>query len=374
MTTSTAFEPVEKALRSYCDADPTYSAQLAAYVGDELVVDLTGGTGMQPDSLLPVYSSSKGATAVCISLLVQRGQLDLDATVASYWPEFAQKGKGSVTVRQLLSHQAGLPGVDGGFTWEELLDHDALATRLAAQRPFWQPGQAFMYHGITIGTLADELVRRTDGRPVAQVLRDDVTGPRDIDVWMGTPASEDARVVEAQSPTGEELTDFLSSNPAALGGGDPIGSISAPKGDILGLFAQVNSEPMRRVGPPAAGVLASGRGLAKLYQSLRHEVNGQPRVLDDDTISQMSQIQVAGTELGSGLQARFGVIFQAPCPPRWPFGGVGAFGHDGAGGSLAFCDPDIDVSFGYTVQRLPLPGGMDARAVELARAVRHCLG
>ena len=103
---------------------------------------------MAPDSLLPVYSSSKGATAVVVALLVQRGQLDLDATVASYWPEFAQGGKGSVTVRQLLSHQAGLVGVDGGFTWDELLAHTPLAERLAAQRPFWQPGQAFLYHAL----------------------------------------------------------------------------------------------------------------------------------------------------------------------------------------------------------------------------------
>ena len=96
-------------------------------------------------------------------------------------------------------------------------------------------------------------------------------------------------------------------------------------------------------------------------------------MLDDDTIAQMSQIQVTGTELGTNLQARFGVIFQAPCSPRWPFGSVRAFGHDGAGGSLAFCDPTYDVAFGYTVQRLPLPGGMDARAVELARLVRQSL-
>ena len=97
-------------------------------------------------------------------------------------------------------------------------------------------------------------------------------------------------------------------------------------------------------------------------------------MLSDDTIAQMSQIQVAGIELGSGLQARFAVIFQAPCAPRWPFGSVRAFGHDGAGGSLAFCDPADEIAFGYTVQRLPLPGGMDARAVELAAVVRRCVG
>ena len=253
------FELVHDAFQRFCAADPTYSAQLAVHIGAERFVDLTGGPGMQPDSLLPVYSSSKGATAVVVGLLVQRGQLDLDATVASYWPEFAQAGKGSVTVRQMLSHQAGLVGVDGGFTWEELLAHAPLAERLAAQRPFWQPGRAFLYHGLTIGTLADELVRRIDGRTVAEALRADVTGPRGIDVWMGTPASEDHRVVEAQAPTGEELMAFIAQSPGGLDLGDDLGSLSVPRGNPLELLRRVNDETLRRVGPPAAGVLASAR-------------------------------------------------------------------------------------------------------------------
>ena len=167
MTSSPSFQAVRDALGAFVDADPTYSAQLCVQIAGEPVVDLSCGA-MQPDSLLPVYSSSKGATAVVVALLVERGQLDLDARVAHYWPEFAACGKGAITVRQLLSHQAGLPGVDGGFTWEEVLAHDPLAERLAAQRPFWQPGQAFMYHALTIGTLADELVRRVDGRRVGR--------------------------------------------------------------------------------------------------------------------------------------------------------------------------------------------------------------
>jgi CubicO group peptidase (beta-lactamase class C family) len=357
---------VEAAFASYSEVDPTYSAQLSVHIGSTRTVDLAVGA-LDADSLLPVYSSSKGATAVVVALLVDRGRLDLDAPVASYWPEFAAAGKHDIPVCQLLSHQAGLPGVDGGFTWEELLDHDALAARLAAQRPFWRPGAGFMYHALTIGTLADELVRRIDGRPVAQVLRDEVTGPRAIDLWMGTPASEDARVVDALPPTADELT----AGPLPPVGRDPLARLSLPAGDALGLFARINDEEFRRVAPPAAGALASGRGLAALYAALRHEVNGMPRLVGDETLERMAQIQVAGTELGSGLEARFGVLFQAPCPPRWDFGGVGAFGHDGAGGSLAFCDPSLDVAFGYTVQRLPLPGGMDARAMELARLVRR---
>jgi CubicO group peptidase (beta-lactamase class C family) len=366
-----SFDAVAELFQTYCDADPTYCAQMAVYVGGQRVVDLA--EGLPIDALIPVYSSSKGASAVVIALLVQRGQLNLDQAVASYWPEFAQAGKGAIRVRQLLSHQAGLLGVDGGFTWEELMAHAPLAERLAAQRPYWQPGRGFMYHAVTIGTLADELVRRIDGGPLAQVLREDVTAPRQIDVWMGTPESEDSRVVDAQPPTSEELAAYLAESPDALSGGDGLAALSLPAGGTLALLATVNEVAMRRAGPPAAGALASGRGLAALFASLRHEMSGCPRVLTDDTIGQMSQIQVAGREMGTGLPVRFGVLFQVPCPPRWPFGTPGAFRHDGAGGLLAFCDPGVDVAFGYTVQRLPLPGGLDQRAVELARVIRKCL-
>jgi CubicO group peptidase (beta-lactamase class C family) len=365
------FEAVDELFQAYCEADPTYCAQLAVHVGGERVVDLAHG--MEADSLLPVYSSSKGASAIVIALLVQREELDLDATVATYWPEFAQAGKSAVTVRQLLSHQAGLLGVDGGFSWEELAAHTPLAERLAAQRPFWQPGRGFMYHAVTIGTLADELVRRVDGRTLSQLLRDEVTGPRHIDVWMGTPVSEDGRVVDALPPTADELADYLKEAPNAMSRGDELSALSLPPGGVLDMLGRVNDVSLRRVGPPAAGVLASGRGLAALYAATRHESEGCPRLLTDDTIAQMSQIQVSGLELGTGLPVRFGVMFQVPCPGRWPFGTPRAFGHDGAGGSLAFCDPGVDVAFGYTVQRLPLPGGLDKRAVELTRVIRKCL-
>jgi CubicO group peptidase (beta-lactamase class C family) len=368
------FDPVVEAFGGYRDADPTYCAQLAVHVKGERVLDVT--QGMEADSLLPVFSSSKGASAVVIALLVQREQLDLDAAVASYWPEFAQKGKGAVTVRQLLSHQAGLPGVDGGFTASELLAHHPLAERLAAQRPFWYPGTGVEYHAVTLGTLADELVRRIDGRTLADVLRQDVTGPRGIDIWMGTPESEDHRVLDALPPTGEEFMAFLANPPAGIdlsSGEERLAGLSLPAGGLLDLFTRVNDVSFRRVGPPAAGMTASARGLASLYACLRHEIGGEARLLSDETIGQMSQIQVSTTDISGGLQVRFGVMFQIPCTPRWPFGSFRAFGHDGAGGSLAFCDPTHEVAFGYSVQRLPLPGGMDARAVELARLVRAAL-
>lgn len=370
-----AFESVQKAFKGFSDADPTYSAQVAVHVRGERVLDLSHG--MDRDALLPVFSSSKGASGVVIALLVERGQLDLDATVVTYWPEFGQRGKGAVTVRQLLSHQAGLNGVDGGFTTDELLAHEPLAERLAAQRPLWHPGAGAEYHAVTLGTLADELVRRIDGRTLADVLREDVTAPRAIDIWMGTPESEDHRVLQALPPTSEEFAAFLANPPGGIdlagGGAGTLASLSLPAGGIFDLFARVNDVGFRRVGPPAAGMTATARGLAALYACVRHEVGGQSPLLSDETIAQVSQMQVSSKELSSGLQIRFAIMFQVPCSPRWPFGSFRAFGHDGAGGSLAFSDPTHEIGFGYTVQRLPLPGGVDARALELARLVREAL-
>jgi CubicO group peptidase (beta-lactamase class C family) len=364
-------EPVADAFSAFGDADPTHSSQLAAYRGGELVLDLTVGPNLEPDSLLPVFSSSKGTAAIAIALMVERGLIDLDAPVAKYWPEFGANGKSDLPVRLVLSHQAGLTGVDGGFTMEELLEHDALAERLAAQRPLWRPGAAFLYHGLTIGTLADELVRRTDGRSIGQLLREDVTGPRGIDVWLGTPESEDHRFVPFTLPPAEELM-ALVAEMTDRDQADAIGSATFPPTGILALLGQINEIPFRRGAAPAASAMASARGLARMYAALRHDVGG-PRLLTDDTIGQMSQLQVQGIELGTGLEARFAVIFQVPCPPRWGWGSFRAFGHDGAGGSLAYCDPTYDLALGYTVQQLPPPGGVDARAIELTHVLRGCL-
>lgn len=366
MTTAPGFEPVAVALAAL----GAYGAQLVVYLRGEVVLDLTGDDDFGPDTLLPIFSSTKGASAVVIALLLERGQLDLDARVASYWPEFAAAGKGDVLVRQLLSHQAGLIGVDGGFTFDELLAHTPLAERLAAQRPLWRPGMGYGYHALTIGTLADELVRRIDGRPLAQVLSEDVTRPRDIDVWLGTPADQDHRVADVLLPGEDELAPLLAT--LAEAPTDGWASMTAPPGGAVALLMHANTEAFRRVGQPAAGGLASARGLARLYACLRHDVGG-PRLLSDDTIGQMSQVQATGNDLSSDLPARFGVMWQTPCLPRWTFGSARAFGHDGAGGSLAFADPTYDLAFGYTVQQLPLPGGMDDRAVALTKVLRACV-
>jgi CubicO group peptidase (beta-lactamase class C family) len=368
-TIESGFSRVGALLGEFVDKDPTYSGSLCIYKGAEPVVDVWWGPGLGPDSLLPIFSSSKGAAGFVIARLLQDGLLELDATVSSYWPEFEAADKARMTVRQLLSHQGGLPGVDGGYTYEELYDHDALAARLANQRPMWRPGKAHEYHGVTIGVLADELVRRTTGSALGSYLSDNVCGPRGLDVHLGTPEELDERVVDVQIPTAEELAAFPDAIPQM-----PPGSLAWSTVPRNGppIWFECNSERFRRAGTPAAGGLASARGLAGLYASARHDIDGVPRLLNDDVMGRISQMQVEGYPLSdSNIRTAFAIIFQKPTDYR-PWGSYQGFGHDGLGGALAFFDPFDDISLGYTVQRIPLPGGADARAIELSKVAHKC--
>ncbi len=362
------FEPVAERLGEFVAADPSFAGTLSVHHHGQSVLDLSWGPGTRPDELLPVFSSSKGAAGIVVACLVRDGLLDLDAPVASLWPEFGARGKGAIPMRQLLSHQAGLIGVDGGYTYAELYGHAPLAARLAEQRPHWAPGSAHAYHALTIGVLADEIVLRATGERLGDYLRAHVTGPRGLDVYLGTPETEEGRVASVELPTAEELAAFTDPAPASPKGS--LGWLALPD-DHPNMLVECNAERFRRAGTPAGGGLANGRGLSALYASIHHEIGGLDRLLDEETVGLMSQQQVWGRELTSPFSSAFAVIFQKPTE-RLPFGSYRAFGHDGAGGSLAYCDPHFDVSFGYTVHRIPLPGGADERALQLSRDVRRC--
>ena len=169
-------------------ADPDLSFQVAAFHEGRPVLDAWGGPHLARDSVIVPYSVTKNTIGLSVGLLVERGALDLDERVAAYWPEFAAKGKQNVTVRQLLSHQAGLPQAEPALTWDELLDHHAAAERLAATRPYWHPGSAFGYHAITIGNLADELVFRVTGRTLHDFYEQEIRTPHGVDFFLGLPA------------------------------------------------------------------------------------------------------------------------------------------------------------------------------------------
>jgi CubicO group peptidase (beta-lactamase class C family) len=344
-------------LEGFLSTDPDLSFQAAAYHDGRPVLDVWGGPHLGENSLMVPFSVTKNTIGLTIGLLVERGQLDLDAPVAEYWPEFAAKGKGAVTVRQLLSHQAGLPQATPALTWAELLDHHAAAERLAASRPFWQPGSAFGYHAVTIGNLASELVYRVTGRTLHEVFEEDIRAPHDLDVHLGLPSELDDRRVPVL-PMVRPVSDTLVPPWSGL-----IGTAMRMAGPPVDL---ANDEASWRFGHPAGSGTVTARGLARMFATAVTGVDGAAPFLSADTVEVIGLQQVRGYDEVLGQQGRaHSIVFQKPSQ-QLAFGGPRAFGHDGAAGALACIDPDTGVAFGYTIARGPWPGGADPRAVALA--------
>lgn len=344
-------------LDSMLGGDPDLSFQVAAYHDGELVLDAVGGPHLAADSVMVPYSVTKNTIGLTIGLLIERGLLDLDAPVASYWPEFAAKGKQAVTVRQLLSHQAGLPQATPSLSWAELLDHHAAAERLAASRPFWHPGSAFGYHAITIGNLASELVFRATGRTLHEYYEQELRVPLDVEFFLGLPAEHEHRLVPVL-PMVRPVSDTATIHQSALG--PVVFGMTGPPVDVA------NDPVSWRFGHPAGSGTGTARGLAKLLARAVTGAEGAGPVLSADTVGIIGQQQVRGYDEVLGQSGRaHSIVFQKPTAAM-PFGGPRAFGHDGAAGAFASVDPDSGTSFAYTIARGPWPGGGDPRAFALA--------
>ena len=348
-----------------------YGAQLCIMRDGRPLVDVVVGDRLERDSVTGVYSTTKGVAALTVARLIDEERLSLDQRVADLWPEFAAAGKDQVTVGQLLSHQVGLPVIDRVVPLAELLDSRLGAARLASQRPLWVPGSAFGYHGITIGILIEELVRRADGRELRDAHEQDIRAPRDADFYIGMPASEDHRYVPVapMEPTDEQREE-IASRPQ----GDPLSSLmfgnfeAGAEWDEDGIIT--NNPAVRRAGPAGIGGTGSARGLARLYASALP--GAQDAIASPETFAAMRQMRSWGTDRSLGITNAFGAVFMLP-QPRMPFGTLEAFGHDGGGGALAFADPGTGVSFGYIPVPMQYPGGADPVAVRIARTVRDVL-
>ncbi|MDR2252903.1 MAG: beta-lactamase family protein [Bifidobacteriaceae bacterium] len=357
------FEPVREVFEDLLAAEPGLSAQLCVRWRGDVVVDLAGGDGLEADDLTAVFSVSKGMAALTVGLLVETGELDIDAPVARYWPEFAAKGKAGVTVAQLLSHQAGLVNATPPLAVADVLDSTVGAAKLAASRPLWRPGSAFGYHALTLGVFMEELVRRLRGTTLQHLYDEAIRRPHGIDAYLGLPEELDWRyrpVLPVASPPDAVPTDDL----AALA----MLSLLAPPGGG-GVAETTNLTASRRIGPAAGGGVASARGLAALYAAAFGQAG--PPLLSAMTIERMSQEQVWGVDRIHGVEAAFGVGFMRPIP-RLPWGSYRAFGHDGMGGALGFADPLHDLSFGYVPRPWSDPSCDHERAVALSVAARRC--
>jgi len=377
-------------------------AACCVYVGGRPVVDLWGGLAdseakrpWSRDTIAQVASTTKGATAICAHLLAQRGELDLDAPVTRYWPEFGANGKEDIPVRLLLSHQSGLPAVDASLSFQDACAWDPVIRALEAQKPLWEPGTEHVYHAITFGYLVGELVRRVTGKPLGTFFADEVAGPLGLHAWIGLPEDQEpnvARIEYADPPTVEVITagmiettgldaDTVTAWISAMWGAD---SVQARSGSLGGAFDNAAedypSRAYRAAGFADSGLVTDARSLARMYAATVSEVDGV-RLLDPATVARASEVQTARTRMHS-LPLELNVPadrsfymslgFWRACPPM-PMTGPSAFGHPGSGGSLGFADPDAEVGFGY-VMNLAAYGAGEPRSQNLCDAVVACLG
>lgn len=353
-------------------------AALAVTLDGRLVLDLWGGHAdagrtrpWQRDTIVNVYSTTKGMAALCVNRLVEAGQIDLDAPVAKYWPEFAQAGKEHLPVRYLLTHQAGLAALSPKISATNLSDWKFMTAALAAQEPWWEPGTKHGYHAITFGYLVGELVRCVDGRSLGTYFREEIGEPLGVDFHIGLDAREDARCADmipaSVQPGAPNFFAAATQDRESLPGkvfGNPVINPSL-----------VNTRAWRGAEIPAANGHGDARGLARVYGALARggEIDGV-RVLGGDAIARANSEQAFGTDEVLGpLQTRFGLGFFLT-QPMIPFGpNPRAFGHPGAGGSIAFADPDARLGFAYVMNQMQQGLAGDARGFGLIFDVYEAL-
>jgi CubicO group peptidase (beta-lactamase class C family) len=363
-------------------------AACAAYYRGALVVDLWGGyrdvarrVPWERDTLVLVYSTCKGLAAMTVALAHSRGWLEFDAPVASYWPEFAQNGKERVTVRQLLAHQAGLCAIDEPLTAAGLGDLDGLAEVLARQRPAWEPGTRQGYHALSLGWYEGELIRRVDPehRSLGRFFAEEVAEPLGLEFYFGLPSGiPAARVASIKGGGVVDLLLHPRGMPAAM-----LVAFSRRSSLTSRVFANprlrstagLDAPEYRAVQNPAGGGIGLVRSVAKAYSELA--TGGRTLGLSSDTLAQLSTAprppSVVARDQVLLTDASFSLGFARPGPGFWFGSSERALGHPGAGGSFAFADPDLRLSFAYAPNRLGHYLRDDPREKALRDTLYRCI-
>ena len=387
------FEAVVDAFDKSLDAGPFGGASLAVYRDGELVIDVWGGiadvTTGRPwgrDTMTLAYSCTKSVATIVVLHLVEQGRIDLDATVATYWPEFGANGKHDVTVRQVLAHRAGVPAVDAALTFDDVLDGDPLLRALEDQKPLWQPGAGHGYHAITLGTILDEIVRRATGSTIGATLRRDLGEPLGLDLWIGLPQAEHSRVATALPADPRDVPEQLREQLAVMLTDDTAiravtlnGAVPIP---LVGVSMQStwNDQRLWAAELPAATGIGTARGFAKLHAALVSEVDdsdGTPRgpLLRPGTLQDARRTLSSGPQtIGPSLPAPhtvWGTGFMTASQAH-PLLGTSGFGHDGAAGGLCFADADARVGFAYLPSQFGSPP--DSRSSDIVVALAESLG
>lgn len=344
------FAPVREAFQRSFDQGLEVGASAAVVHDGELVVDLWGGhtdaertAGWQADTITNVWSTTKTMTALCALVLADRGELDLHAPVADYWPEFAANGKADVCVRHLLGHTAGLPGWELPLTVDELYDWDLATSRLAEQAPWWEPGTASGYHAVSQGHLVGEVVRRVSGRSLGTFFREELAEPLGADFHVGLPPEHDARVAPVVAPPESSLGADL--EPGSLA----YRAVSNPP-----VRAETSwTEAWRRAEIPAANGHGNARSVARVQSVLSHGGSvGGHRFLSPAGCNVVFEEQASGTDLVFGLPVRLGIGYgiNSPQVPISPNERACFWG--GWGGSIVVNDLDARLTVAYVMNRM----------------------
>lgn len=368
-TCDSRFAAVRDAFASnFADFDEV-GAGVALTVEGRLVVDLWGGHAdaarsrpWRPDTVVNVFSSTKGITSTAAAILSGRGQLDYDAPVTRYWPEFGRAGKEDVLVRHLFEHSVGLPYLAEGTTLPVVFDWAAAVRVLEAQQPVWTPGGRSGYHAYTFGWLTGEVLRRISGVPVGAFVRDEIAGPLGVDLFIGTPAAEAHRVAEVLVAT--------RSADQPRTGADVLPTYALDLHEQAN--AAVNTPQFRQAELPAANGHTNARSLARIYGVLADKGrDGDAQLVDAATVDRLS-VEAAGgydTVLGRNIRRSLGFSLAMPSGLTGYGPNPRTFGHGGAGGSLGFADPDARIGFGYAMNRMRLDRDGDPRWLRLIDAV-----
>ncbi|MCF6474388.1 beta-lactamase family protein [Nonomuraea sp. MG754425] len=357
-------------------------ASVCVIVDGEVAVDLWGGQAApgRPwtrGTIGHVWSCTKGATALCAHVLAARGDLDLDAPVIRYWPEYGAGGKGGTLVRHLLAHQAGLPALREPLPPGAFYDWKLMAGRLAEQEPFWEPGTRHGYHALTFGWLVGEVVRRVSGRSLGTFFREEVAEPLGLEFWLGLPEEQEGRVAPTvpADPPREPPTFSLR---AFTEPGSMQALVLANEGGYMAA-GESDSRAAHAAEIGAVGAITNARGLAGMYRPLSL---GGGDLVSREHLALMSQTASAGADTVLLVPTHFALGFVKAVDNRHLPGadreGVllsqTAFGHVGMGGSVGFCDPAARLAFGYTMSRQGSGLGVNPRGQALVDATYQALG
>ena len=365
------FSKVKETFEKLYQEDREIGSCFAVYKNGNPLVELWGGfqdkdktKPWQKDNLVTVYSTTKGVAAFCIALAMEKGLLKYEEKVSTYWPEFASNGKEDITVGMLMSHQAGICSPETRNV-DDYYNQNLMAEKLAGMTPIWEPGTASGYHSMTFGWLTSELILRVTGKSLGTFFREEVGDQHEIDFFIGLPESEDHRVAELVP---FEIVRNENSEQQKI----ELTEAQKSQRNSAGTLDIQNTKAWRQAEIPSANGQGNARGLAKFYSLIVPEDNSI-KLLKDDTVNQMTTMQIEGRDLVLAVQVRWGVGFILN-KHKVIYGPVeSAFGHSGYGGSCAFGDPENKIGISYVMNRMLDNFNADGRSIELINATYNCL-